>query len=80
MQTNKEDLVRATVMAAIKGAAPSRELINGILSEMRVSGCFSPKNDHDLERWRQEAVRATQAAFARIDWELSDNGELRPER
>jgi len=79
MQTNKEDRVRATVMAAIKEPRRSRELMDGLLSEMRVSRCFAPnENDNNLERRRREAVRAAQAAFARIDWELSDAGELRP--
>jgi len=66
-------------MAAARDPHRSRDLIDGLLAAMRADGCFTG-NEYDAaaERRRQEAVRAAQAAFARIDWELTDDGQVRP--
>ncbi len=78
LQPNKEDRVRLTVSAAVRDPHRARELIDGLLSEYTAFGFFHPDQGGADEVARKERVRATQAAFARIDWELSDDGELRP--
>jgi hypothetical protein len=77
-QLNKEDRVRETVAAAVRDPHRSRELVDGLLAEYRVAGFFKPSSDRETERQRQERVTAARAAFARVDWELSQDGELRP--
>jgi hypothetical protein len=77
-QMNKEDRVRTTVAAAVRDPARSRELVDGLLSEYRAGGLFSPDADPDADRRRQDLVKTAQSAFARIDWELTADGELRP--
>jgi hypothetical protein len=67
---NKEDRVRETISAAVRDLGRSRELVEALLGEYRVAGLF----DGD----RPELVRTAQAAFARIDWELTDGGDLHP--
>ena len=67
-QMNKEDRVRETIGAAVRDPGRSRELVEALLGEYRVAGLF----DGD----RPELVRTVQAAFARIDWELTDGGDL----
>jgi hypothetical protein len=73
-QMNKEDRVRVTVSAAAREPYRARELVEGILSEYRVAGYF--KSDADAAT--REDVRVLRAAFARVDWELTPDGELRP--
>jgi hypothetical protein len=77
-QPNKEDRVRDRICAAVRDSHRARELIDGLLSEYRAAGAFSPYTEADSERRRQANVRAAQAAFSRVDWELTDAGELRP--
>lgn len=77
-QPNKEDRVRETVSAAVREPARSRELVDGLLAEYRVAKFFTPDSDSEDERIRQEKVGAARAAFARIDWELTSAGEIRP--
>jgi hypothetical protein len=79
-QLNKEDRVRLTVAAAVDEPARSRELIDGLLAEYRAAGLFKkePCGDPAADRRHVEIVSSAQAAFARIDWELTDDGELRP--
>ena len=77
-QLNKEDRVRATISAAVRESHRSRELIEGLLAEYRASSFFEPDSDPDKERRRQQNVRSARGAFARIDWELTEAGELRP--
>lgn len=78
LQPNKEDRIRLTVAAAVRDPARSRDLIEGVLSEYRADGLFRPGADPAGDRGHQERVQALRSAFARIDWELSDEGELRP--
>lgn len=78
LQPNKEDRVRLTVAAAVASPARSRDLVEGILSEYRADGCFRSLDEPTEERARQAQVHALKCAFARIDWELTDDGELRP--
>lgn len=77
-QPNKEDRVSRTVRAAIREPQRSRDLIDGLLAQYRANGLFRPSDHADAEQLRAGRVRAAQAAFARIDWELTDDGELHP--
>jgi|CXWL01.1.fsa_nt_gi hypothetical protein len=77
-QPNKEDRVRDTVAAAVRDPARSRELVDGLLAEYRASGFFTPDTDTESECRRKQHVAAARAAFGRIDWELTEAGELRP--
>ena len=78
LEPNKENRVRETILTATKQTQRARELMDGLFAEMRVAACFSPDPDPEAERLRRDRVRMTQAAFARIDWELTDEGVLRP--
>jgi hypothetical protein len=73
-QMNKEDRVRVTVSAAVRDPHRARDLVEGLLSEYRVAGFFRP----DADAVTREDARVLRAAFARVDWELSEDGELRP--
>ena len=75
---NKENRIRDTVEAAVRDPHRSRELIESILVEFRAFGFFSAANDRGDEADRRSKVRALQKAFARIDWELDEAGDLRP--
>ena len=76
LQPNKEDRVRRTILAAVREPEGSRELVEGLLAEYRAVGFFEgdETSDSRLESLRQRA----RAAFARISWELTDEGELHP--
>ena len=45
LQPNKEDRVRATVRAAVREPARSRELVDGLLAEYRAFGFFTSDDD-----------------------------------
>lgn len=77
-QMNKEDRVRSAVSAAIREPARARELVDGLLAEYRASRFFTPLDDPGAEHERRLKVAAARSAFARIDWELTESGELRP--
>lgn len=77
-QPNKENRVRDTVSAAVRDPHRAQELVESILVEYRAFGFFTPFADPDHETGRLAKVRALQKAFARIDWELDDEGLLRP--
>ncbi len=77
-QPNKENRVRDTVAAAVRDPHRSRELIDGLLSEYRVAGFFTRTQDPALEVRGQDDVQALRQAFARIDWELTNDGQIRP--
>lgn len=77
-EPNKENRVRETILAATARTQRSRELVDGLLAEMRVAACFAENSDGDLEQLRRARLRIAQAAFARIDWELTNEGVLRP--
>lgn len=67
---NKELRVQAAVRAAVRRPDRARELVQGLLTELRLTGAFA---DGDQER---QAVRTAQAAFRRTGWSLSDDGVL----
>lgn len=73
-QMNKEDRVRVTVSAAARDPHRARELVEGLLSEYRVAGYFKP----DADTASRQDAQVLRAAFARVDWELTADGELRP--
>lgn len=75
---NKEIRIRDTVEAAVRDPHRARELIDSLLLEYRAFGFFMASNDPASETNRRANVRALQKAFARIDWELDDDGDLRP--
>lgn len=77
-QMNKEDRVRETVAAAVREPVRSRELIDGLLAEFRVAGVFKAVENAVEERGRHEDILTLRRAFARIDWELTEDGQLRP--
>lgn len=77
-QPNKADRIRETVGAAVRQPQRSRELVDGLLAEFRVGHFFEQESDPGKEHERRAKVRTVQAAFGRIDWELTDAGELRP--
>jgi hypothetical protein len=49
-----------------------------LLSELRASGCFEAAPGRDWEPQRARAVTAARRAFGRLDWELTEDGELHP--
>lgn len=71
VDVNKETRVREVVIAAERRPARARELVDGLLAEMRSYGCFdgSPES--------AALTQTAQAAFRRSGWELTDGGELR---
>lgn len=71
---NKEDRVRRTVLDAVREPHRSKQLIDGLLDEYRVCRMFDPDADGDT----RAKVRYLREAFLRIDWELSDDGQIRP--
>lgn len=75
---NKENRVRDTVSAATREPHRARELIDSILVEYRAFGFFTPRSEVSAETQRLERVRFLKQAFARVDWELDDDGVLRP--
>jgi len=75
---NKEDRIRETTAAAVREPTRSRELIDGLLGEFRVAGVFTPVGDAGQQHLRRENIASLRQAFARIDWELTDDGQLRP--
>lgn len=77
-QMNKEDRVRVTVSAAVREPARSQELIEGLLAEYRVYRFFEADTDPVTDAARRRNVQTARQAFARIDWELTGTGELRP--
>lgn len=77
-QPNKENRVRETVFAAVREPSRARELIDSILGEYRVCGFFNDSDDIREKVGRKARVGALQRAFARQDWELTNDGQLRP--
>lgn len=71
---NKETRVQRTVMAAVRRPERARGLVEALLVQLRIAGCF------DIERpnFNADALRTLRRAFARQGWSLSDDGELSP--
>lgn len=70
---NKEYRVQMVVRAAAKRPGRARELVESLLAQLRLKGCF---NQDDPEAVRQ--IHATQTAFRRAGWLLSNDGMLTP--
>ena len=77
-QPNKEDRVRSVISAAVTEPARARELVDGLFAEYRAYGFFTAVDGPQAENERRQRVSAARSAFARIDWELTESGELRP--
>jgi hypothetical protein len=69
---NKEKRIHAVLGAARRHPARAEQLIQSLLARLRVHGCFDPEN----ENYNMAAVRASQRAFKRAGWQLTDTGEL----
>lgn len=72
---NKETRVRSVIQAAKRRPDRARELVDALLVQLRVHGCF----DSSRENFNAEAVHVAQRAFSRMGWSLIDEGILRPE-
>jgi hypothetical protein len=70
---NKETRVQSVVRAAARRPARARDLIEGLLTTLRVAGCFKATSDDARGR-----VQTLQAALRRAGWSLSDDGALSP--
>jgi len=75
---NKENRVRDTVSAAARDPHRARELVDSLLVEFQAFGFFSPGSREPDESNRKAKVLSLQRAFSLIDWELDDEGVLRP--
>ncbi|MFC8037974.1 abortive infection family protein [Paenarthrobacter sp. NPDC057355] len=71
---NKEHRLLHVFAVAVRRPANSKALIQALLTDLRVHGSFTA--DHD--KYFPEAVRSAQAAFTRVGWNLSDDGQLFP--
>lgn len=79
LEPNKEDRVRTTILAAEEDPAEARDLVERLLAELRADRYFTRDEEQpEFERTRRARVADLRRAFARIDWELTDDGELRP--
>jgi len=70
---NKETRVQLIVRAAVKRSSRSRELVDGLLTALRVQGAFSASDLGARQR-----VETSQAAFRRAGWSLANDGSLSP--
>jgi len=71
-QPNKERRVQQVIGAAVRRSGRARELMDGILAALRVSGSFDP----DREGYDRQAIVTLQRALRREGWELTDEGVL----
>jgi hypothetical protein len=69
---NKHDRVHTVFDHAQSHSARAHDLVNSLLTRLRVERYFDPT----FEFYDGNAVRAAQRAFARASWRLSDDGEL----
>jgi hypothetical protein len=70
---NKEQRVQIVVRAAVRRPARSRDLVEGLLTALRVGNQFDRPDTEARVR-----VRTAQSAFRRAGWALSDDGTLAP--
>jgi hypothetical protein len=71
---NKEDRVLSVLRAARRRPERARQLVDGLLVQLRVAGCFDPtRSVYDRDR-----ARTAQRAFRPLGWVLSDDGYLNP--
>ncbi len=78
MQPNKEVRITETVAAAFREPSRSLELVTALLGLYKAQGFFNANSDSAEDAKRTHLVRGAQAAYARIDCELTDSGELSP--
>jgi hypothetical protein len=71
---NKERRVQVVVAAATRRPIRARELVEAILTQLRVAGMF----DAERTSYDQDAVRAVQRGLHRIGWQLDNAGYLSP--
>lgn len=71
---NKEQRVHAVIAAAVRHPVRARELVEAILTHLRVAGAFDPERGG----YDQDVVRSAQRALRRIGWQLDDDGCLSP--
>lgn len=71
---NKESRVRSVVQAACRRPDRALALVNGLLTALRVHGCFDSVHDS----YNPDAVRTSQRAFQGNGWLLHDDGTLSP--
>ncbi len=71
---NKEVRVLTVLRAARRRPGRARELVEALLVQLRVHGCFDP----DRNTYEGETVGIAQRAFLRAGWTLSDDGVLSP--
>jgi hypothetical protein len=70
---NKQIRVHTMLTAAIRRPQHARRLVDAVLVQLRVYGCFDPAR----ETYDGDAVRIAQQAFRRAGWTLTDEGVLR---
>lgn len=71
---NKERRVQVVVAAAARRLVRARELVEAILTQLRVAGMF----DSEFTSYQPDAVRALQRGLHRIGWQLDAGGYLSP--
>jgi hypothetical protein len=69
---NKETRVHIVLRAATRRSARARDLVDGILTSLRLSGMF----DAERETCDRQAVTTLQRALRREGWDLTDDGLL----
>lgn len=72
---NKEERVLAVLRAARRRPERARQLVDALLVQLRVAGCFDSARTSVYDRDR---VRTAQRAFRPLGWVLSDDGFLSP--
>lgn len=70
---NKQIRVQTVLAAAIRRPHHARRLVEAVLVQLRVYGCFDPAR----ETYDGAAVHTAQQAFRRAGWILTDDGVLR---
>ena len=70
---NKQIRVQTVLTAATRRPVRARNLVEALLVQLRVFGCFDQASD----AYNGEVVRIAQVAFRRAGWTLSDDGVLR---
>jgi hypothetical protein len=78
IQINKEVRITETIAAAAREPHRSQELVSALLALFQSQRFFQRSADNQQEVERRQLVDGAKRAFARINWELTDSGELRP--
>ena len=78
MQLNKEVRITETIADAAREPHRSHELVSALLRLFQAQQFFQPRPDKIEKSERRQLVDGAKRAFAHINWELSESGELRP--